>query len=199
MDDIVKSLQYIIDGGGEDDIEDGGRVFKTASAFEIKPIDEDSDKKEEDEEEEEKEEWEGEDNEEVEVEEDDETASRSLNSPHLSIFLSIDTREDIGSSSSSSSALVYSPVKVRKEHQIEEHQDTAALSTQLQLPATASKMYTSEYSSAAADAAAIAVQFKLYEESSEEASSSSASSSSSSSSSVIESRTTFKASSSFLS
>ena len=36
-----------------------------------------------------------------------------------------------------------------EEHQIEEHQDTAALSTQLQLPATASKMYTSEYSSAA--------------------------------------------------
>jgi hypothetical protein len=45
MDDIVKSLQYIIDGGGEDDIEDGGRVFKTASAFEIESIDEESDKK----------------------------------------------------------------------------------------------------------------------------------------------------------
>ena len=46
---------------------------------------------------------------------------------------------------------------------------------QLQLPATASKMYTSEYSSVAADAAAIALQFKLYEEpSSVEASSSSA-------------------------
>ena len=139
-------------------------------------------------------------------------ASRCLNSPHLSSFLSSDAIEEIGSSSSfsSSSALVYSPVKVRvplmkkaadkwEEHQIEEHQDTAALSTQLQLPATASKMYTSEYSFAAADAdaAAIAVQFKLYEESSEEASSSSASSSSSSS--VIESRTTIKASSSFLS
>ena len=70
MDDIVKSLQYIIDGGGEDakvlntvnlcedDIEDGGRVFKTASAsrslpkeedkketaFEIESIDKESDK-----------------------------------------------------------------------------------------------------------------------------------------------------------
>ena len=146
MDDIVKSLQYIIDGGGEDDIEDGGRVFKTASAFEIEYINEESDKKEEDEEEEEKEEWEGEDDEEVEVEEDGETASRSLNSPHLSSFLSIDTREEIGSSSSSSSA-------------------------------TASKMYTSEYSSGAADAAAFTVQFKFYEEPLVEASSSSASSS----------------------
>ena len=44
IDDIIKSLQHIIDGGGEDakvfntvnlcedDIEDGGRVFTTASA-----------------------------------------------------------------------------------------------------------------------------------------------------------------------
>ena len=90
------------------------RVFKTASAsrslpkeedkkesaFEIESIDEESDKEEEEDGEEE-EEWEG------EVEEDGEIASRALNSPHLS-----DTREDIRSSSSSS-ALVYSPVKVR--------------------------------------------------------------------------------------
>jgi hypothetical protein len=100
MDDIVNSLQYIIDGGGEDakvfntvnlcedDIEDGGRVFETASAsrslpkeedkkeaaFEVESFDQESDKEEEEEEEEE-EEWEG------------------GNSPHLSNFLSIDTRE----------------------------------------------------------------------------------------------------------
>jgi hypothetical protein len=116
MDDILKSLQYFIDGGGEDakvfntvnlcedDIEDGGRAFETASAssslpkeqvkkeavFEIESIDEESDKEEE-EEEEDDDEWEGEDDEEVEVEEDGEKedyemASRSLNSPHLSNF-----------------------------------------------------------------------------------------------------------------
>ena len=113
MGDIVKSLQYIIDGGGEDDIEDGGRVFETASAsrslskdedkkeaaFEIESVDEESDKEEEEEEE-----WEGDDHEELEVEEDGVIASRSLNSPQVSHFLSIDTREEIGSSSSSSSS-----------------------------------------------------------------------------------------------
>jgi hypothetical protein len=104
MDDLVMSLQYIINGGGEDNIADGGRVFKTASAFrslskdedmkeaafEIESVDEENDKEEE-------EEWEEDDHEEVEVEEDGVIASRSLNSPYLSYFLSIDTREDIGS------------------------------------------------------------------------------------------------------
>ena len=52
---IVKSLQYIIDGGEdamvlntvnlcEDDIEDGGRVFKTASASRSLPKEEDKKK-----------------------------------------------------------------------------------------------------------------------------------------------------------
>jgi hypothetical protein len=70
MDDLVMSLQYIIDGGGEDDIADGGRVFKTAPASRSLP--EEEAKKGE--------------------EEDYEMASRSLNSPHLSNCLSIDTK-----------------------------------------------------------------------------------------------------------
>ena len=52
IDDIVKFLQYIIDGGEdamvlnivnlcEDDIEDGGRVFKTASASRSLPKEDD--------------------------------------------------------------------------------------------------------------------------------------------------------------
>ncbi len=44
MDDLVMSLQYIIDGGGEDDIANGGRVFKTASASRSLPKEEDKKK-----------------------------------------------------------------------------------------------------------------------------------------------------------
>ena len=105
MDDIVNSLQHIIDCGGakvfntvnlcEDDID---RVFKTASASRSLPEEEDkkeaafeeSDIGEEEEgeegEEEEKEEWAGENDE----EDDYEMASRCLNRPHLSNFVSID-------------------------------------------------------------------------------------------------------------
>ncbi len=44
MGDIVKSLQFIIDGEGEDDIEDGGQVFETASAS--RSLSKEEDKKE---------------------------------------------------------------------------------------------------------------------------------------------------------
>jgi len=60
--------------------------------------------------EEEEEEWEGEDDE----VEDYEMASRCLKSPHLSSFLTSDAKVENGSSSSSS-ALVYSPVPVMKK------------------------------------------------------------------------------------
>ena len=161
---IVKSLQYIIDSEREDaevsntvnlcedDIEDGGRVFQTASAsrslpeeedkkeaaFEIESIGQESDEEEEDEKG-----WAGEDDEEFEEEEDGEEedyemACRYLNNSHLSKFLSSDTREEIGSSSSSSSssaaalnmyALVYSTVKVASSLSSSSSSSAAAAAT----------------------------------------------------------------------